>query len=171
MLGLISTGHFMSHYSQISIYPLFLLMHQDLGFSYAALGLIVTLIALALIFVQLNAGFLGAVQVIVYAGAIMVLFVFIIMLLNLGDDGGRRIAMLPSKIVGGLVLAAVFAATLAALRTTIDDRTVGEAPEGYGSIESVGRSLFGEYVLPFELSGVLLLAAILGTIVLARKKP
>lgn len=138
---------------------------------YSALGLIVTLIALALIFVQVGAGFLGAIQVIVYAGAIMVLFVFIIMLLNLTSEGGRRIAALPSKLVGGLVLAGVFFATLAALRAAIPGEALAESPDGFGSIEAVGRVLFGEYVLPFELSGVLLLAAILGTIVLARRQP
>ena len=67
---------------------------------YAALNLIVTLVSLALIFAQLSAGFLAAVQVIVYAGAIVVLFIFIIMLLNLTDDGGREFRAVPMKVVG-----------------------------------------------------------------------
>ena len=137
---------------------------------YSALALIVTLVSMALLFVQLNAGFLAAVQVIVYAGAIMVLFIFIIMLLNLADSGGRSLAQVPAKALGVLLLGVLFASIYAAVGAP---RGEGRAalPEGFGSVERVGLKLFGDYVLPFELSGVLLLGAILGTIVLARRKP
>jgi NADH-quinone oxidoreductase subunit J len=138
---------------------------------YSALSLIVTLVSLAVIFVQLNAGFLGAIQVIVYAGAIMVLFVFIIMLLNLGDVGGRRPFSTTAKVAGAIALGLVFASLYPAFRGPETAGVPEEAGRGFGSVEAVGRSLFGEYVLPFELAGILLLAAIVGTIVLARHKP
>ena len=136
---------------------------------YSALALITTLISMALIFIQLNAGFLAAIQVIVYAGAIMVLFVFIIMLLNLSDAGGRELAQVPGKALGVVLLGVLFASIYAAVGAP--SGSPASLPEGFGGVERVGLSLFGEYVLPFELAGVLLLGAILGTIVLARRKP
>jgi NADH-quinone oxidoreductase subunit J len=136
---------------------------------YAALNLIVTLVSLALIFAQLSAGFLAAVQVIVYAGAIVVLFIFIIMLLNLTDDGGREFRAVPMKVVGAVLVGVIALGVLSAVGSPVVDK-FPEAPEGFGSIEQVGHSLFGEYVLPFELSGLLLLVAIVGTIVLARRQ-
>lgn len=137
---------------------------------YSALALVTTLVAMALLFVQLSAEFLAAIQVIVYAGATMVLFVFIIMLLNLGDAGGRELAGVPRKAVGVVLLGVIFAAIQAAIGVPTAAGPVA-SPEGFGGVERVGLSLFGDYVLPFELAGVLLLGAILGTIVLARRKP
>lgn len=136
---------------------------------FSALNLVVTMIALALLFIQLNAGFLGAIQVLVYAGAIMVLFIFIIMLLNLGESGGRQFRNVPGKALGVLALVVVLAAILTAVGG-VGGGAWPPRPDGFGGVESVGQLLFREYVLPFELAGVLLLSAILGTIVLARRR-
>jgi NADH-quinone oxidoreductase subunit J len=137
---------------------------------YSALSLVVAMISLALLFVQLNAGFLGAIQVLVYAGAIMVLFVFIIMLLNLAGASGRQFRNVPGKALGVIGLTFVVAAIAAAMNGIGSGEPWPIAPDGFGSIASVGELLFREYVLPFELAGVLLLSAILGTIVLARRR-
>jgi len=136
---------------------------------YSALNLVVTMISLALLFIQLNAGFLGAIQVLVYAGAIMVLFIFIIMLLNLGESGGRQFRNVPGKALGVLTLTVVIAAIFAAVGG-LGGGAWPPGPDGFGGIASVGQVLFHDYVLPFELAGVLLLSAILGTIVLARRR-
>ncbi len=138
---------------------------------YSALSLIVTLVSLALVFVQLKAGFLGAIQVIVYAGAVMVLFVFVIMLLNLGERRERRLVGFPAKALGTILLAIVFLSIHAALRTPLTAGGFPEAAEGFGGVAAVGETLFADYLLPFELAGVLLLTAILGAVVLARRKP
>jgi NADH-quinone oxidoreductase subunit J len=137
---------------------------------YSALGLIVALLAMSMLFLQLGAGFLAAIQVLVYAGAVMVLFVFIIMLLNLAQTTDRRVTALPGKLLGTALLGVIFAAIVAAVRGVVRTAGVPEAGEGFGGVVAVGRVLFGEYLLPFELSGILLLAAILGTIVIARRK-
>jgi NADH-quinone oxidoreductase subunit J len=137
---------------------------------HASLGLISTLVVLALLFVQIGAGFLGTIQILVYAGAVMVLFVFIIMLLNLAGDGGRRLRSVPMKALGVVLLGAIFAAVYTAFGSSRVGPSWGQAREGFGSIASVGSSLFRGYVLPFEIAGLLLLAAIIGTIVLARRK-
>jgi len=137
---------------------------------YCALSLILTLVSLALVFVQLNAGFLGAVQIVVYAGAIVVLFVFIIMLLNLTDATSRELVGVPGKALGVLVLGAIFFAMYSALRPAVAEQ-FGPKVEGFGTVQSVGTLLFQEYVIPFEITGILLLSAILGSIVLARRKP
>jgi NADH-quinone oxidoreductase subunit J len=137
---------------------------------YSALGLIVTLLAMSMLFLQLGAGFLAAIQVLVYAGAVMVLFVFIIMLLNLAQTTDRRVTAVPGKLLGTVLLGVVFVAIVAAVRGVVRTARLPEAGDGFGGVVAVGRVLFGEYLLPFELSGILLLAAILGTIVIARRK-
>ena len=143
-----------------------------------ALWLVVTLFALAAMYVMLDAQFIAVLQVLVYAGAIMVLFLFVIMLLNLGRPG-------PTDIKGpvGLVLAVVLAGTL-----LFQLRVLGGAqalppsaiqlPPGslaalqarQGMVGAVAGPLFDTYVVPFEIASVLLLAAIVGAVVLAKRK-
>jgi NADH-quinone oxidoreductase subunit J len=134
----------------------------------SALSLIVVMVSLAVIYLLLGAEFVAAVQVIVYAGAIMVLFVFVIMLLNAGEEahsGGSRVAMLigfPGLIVG---LAAVVWAILNKIGV-LGSLSLGQFR---GSPEAVSDLLFRDFLLPFEVTSVLILIAIMGAVVLARK--
>lgn len=139
----------------------------------SAMCLVATLFQLAVFFVFLEADFVAALQIIVYAGAIMVVFLFVIMLLNIGDDEPQR-----SRL--GRQSAAVFTASLFLLALTWFLKKGGallpgtgmatDAPAGYGSIESVGISLFTTHLLSFEITGLLMLAAVIGAVVLAKKK-
>ena len=136
----------------------------------SALALIVTLFVLAVIFVLLEAHMIAALQIIVYAGAIMVLFLFVIMLLNLQnedpDRGRRRLALRGLAWAGGIVLAI----ELALLVRTSPVGTPGKVPAGYGGAEAVAKSLFTDFLLPFELTSLLLLVAVVGAVVLAQKQ-
>ena len=134
---------------------------------YSALSLILMLTAVSVLFILLQADFLAAIQVIVYAGAIMVLFVFVIMLLNLpeDEDGADRLRWL--KFIGipiGLFFVSLVVATLWNVESNA-------APEGrlVGSAEAIGRSLFTDYVLPFEVTSLLILIALMGAVVFAKK--
>ena len=137
----------------------------------SALWLVVTLFALAALFVLLDAQFIAVLQVLVYAGAIMVLFLFVIMLLNLGRAG-------PTDLKGPLGLGVgVFLAGLLLMQLLVL-RQAGLAPGGpvrppLGQgmmIPSVARPLFTVYLVPFEITSILLLAAIVGAVVLAKRK-
>ncbi len=142
----------------------------------SALWLVMTLFALAALFVILDAQFIGVLQVLVYAGAIMVLFLFVIMLLNLGRGG-------PTDLKGplGLVVAALLAGTLfVQLRSLSAAGPPSEIrlPEGamaalqreQGMVQTVAQPLFSDYLIPFEITSILLLAAIVGAVVLAKRK-
>jgi NADH-quinone oxidoreductase subunit J len=138
----------------------------------SALSLIMTFFCLATFYVMLDAPFMAAIQVIVYAGAIMVLIVFVIMLLNLRTEGGRRSshAVFIATVIGllGLIEARYFllngttAGTVGNMDTALINRV--------GHTELIGRALYGDFLLPFEITSLLLLAAIIGAVVLAKKK-
>ena len=136
----------------------------------SALALVVTLFVLAVIFVLLDAHMIAALQIIVYAGAIMVLFLFVIMLLNLQNDdpdrGNRRLVLRSFAWAGGLVLAI----ELALLVHGAPVGTPGAAPAGYGGAAAVARSLYIDFLLPFELTSILLLVAVVGAVVLAQRQ-
>jgi NADH-quinone oxidoreductase subunit J len=134
---------------------------------YSALSLIVMLASMSALFVLLQAEFLAVINVIVYAGAIVVLFVFVIMLLNLprDEDGQDRLRWL--KFIGipmGIVL-------LGEIVGTLWNVTDGEMAQSRieGTAEAVGRSLFTTYLLPFELTSLLILIALMGAVVFAKK--
>ena len=133
----------------------------------SALSLILTLFAVAGLFVLRQAHFLAAVQVIVYAGAVVVLFVFVIMLINVPED------KLPVERVTGMRFLGIVVAGLLILESALVVRRSGMAgtpAADSGSVEAVGRALFTDYLLAFELTSVLLLAAVIGAIALAKKK-
>ena len=137
---------------------------------HSAFALIATLFFLAGIFVLLDAHFVAAVQVIVYAGAVMVLFTFVIMLLNLTPEelGPGRIT--GSKIVGiGLLIFAGYSVVSAFAGASAPAGGAGDAAT-FGTVEAVGRLLFTKYLFPFEIVSVLLLAAVMGAVVLAKKR-
>lgn len=146
---------------------------------YSAIFLIVTLFALAGFFVLLNAPFVAAVHIIVYAGAIMVLFLFVIMLLNLKRDPAREARKITRRFVGIALVAALLleisALIGAAYYTSANgapagDNTLAGLNAGFaGSTPEIGRALFTTYLLPFEVASVLLLVAMVGAVVLAKK--
>jgi NADH-quinone oxidoreductase subunit J len=135
---------------------------------YSALSLIVCLGALAVLFFQLGAYFIAAIQVIVYAGAIMVLFVFVIMLID-PDSEIYPDESLSHRGFWALPLAAVFVFLLLQAFPDYLVRLDPNVPALEGTVEEIGRSLFAEYVLPFEATSILILVAIIGAIVLARR--
>jgi NADH-quinone oxidoreductase subunit J len=136
---------------------------------YSALSLVVVMGALAGIYLLLGAEFLAAIQVIVYAGAIMVLFVFVIMLLGAGEEEhtrGSKIALLFG--VPGMIVAAVLVVWVL-LKSAPLGESIGVGSL-YGSGQTIGRLLFGDFLLPFEITSVLILIAIMGAVVLARRE-
>jgi NADH-quinone oxidoreductase subunit J len=138
----------------------------------AALWLVNTLFCLAALYVMMDAQFIGAIQVLVYAGAIMVVFLFVVMLLNLGHasdvtDAVSGKTKLAAGIVGLLLLAEIVVLWK-------DDGIPAPAPAAdtaeVGVIDQVAEPLFREYLLAFEVTSVLLLAAIVGAVVLAKRR-
>ena len=143
----------------------------------AALWLVNTMFSLSVLYVLLDAQFIGVMQVLVYAGAIMVVFLFVIMLLNLGH---------PSQIADKRGVWATLAATGIGILMVAEIMVIGrgdiatkyEVPRGfaadqlakYGAVGMVARPLFNEYLLAFELTSVLLLVAIAGAVVLGRRR-
>lgn len=137
---------------------------------YSAISLIGVLLSLACLYVMLAAPFIAAVQVIVYAGAIMVLVIFVIMLLNVEDEEPRRnrLAFLaPTAIALAAILIAETAFILYSVQAS--PYTPRENVSNVGLTASVGTGLFTEYLLPFEITSVLLLMAIVGAMSLARR--
>lgn len=139
--------------------------------------LVLTLFALAGLFVLLDAHFLAAVQVIVYAGAIMVLFLFVIMLLNLGHDADTDIRGLAGRATALVLGAGLFAVAGTALRAgewigagTPAVEAATSAAASRGAVQVIADPLFRDYMVPFEVTSLLLLVAVVGAIVLARRK-
>ncbi len=156
----------------------------------SAMWLVSTMFSLAGIYVLLNAQFIAAIQVLVYAGAVMVLFLFVIMLLNVGRGGNdlrgapvRLVAML----IGGALLAQLFflgrvtPGGMAVLRgaaagsgSPMDAFPAGQtaltAPAAQGVVGAIAEPLFRQYLVPFELTSLLLLTAAVGAVVLAKRK-
>ena len=142
---------------------------------HGALALVASFFFLAGIYVLLSAHLIAILQVMVYSGAVMVLFVFVIMLLNLKDEelGEQRLTLW--KGIGALaVLGAVGVATRAALTTVyagaVTDLAVSQAHRGFGGVKAVGRALYLDSLLPFEVTSLLLLVAIVGAVVVAKGK-
>jgi NADH-quinone oxidoreductase subunit J len=134
---------------------------------YSAISLIGVFISLACLYVMLAAPFIAAVQVIVYAGAIMVLVVFVIMLLNVEQEERRR-ARLKFLVPTAVALAAVLIAEVAFILVSVQDvPTAGSS--SVGVTQSIGSALFTRYLLPFEITSILLLMAIVGAMTLARR--
>ena len=139
---------------------------------HSALLLVLNFFTLAVFYVLQDAHFLAAVQVIVYAGAIMVLFLFVIMLLGVDreDVVEERIPLqYPLAIVLGLGFAGIAVWTLHSTVGGTAFRGVGEANRG-GNVEAVGRVLFTKYMFPFEVASVLLIVAAIGAMVLGRRR-
>jgi NADH-quinone oxidoreductase subunit J len=145
----------------------------------AALWLVVTMFCLSAMYVLLDAQFIGAIQVLVYAGAIMVVFLFVIMLLNLGHpsqiaDLRRWPWWIAGFAAGALLLADLYAATRASpVADLVKDRTILDAQlQASGAVGSIAQPLFAAdgYLLAFELTSVLLLVAIIGAVILGKRR-
>ncbi len=139
----------------------------------SALFLVLNLFCVAVLYLLLNAWFLAAVQVLVYTGAIMVLFLFVIMLLNLGTpdrEADRLRPQQPIAVLSGLVLALIIGGVVLSplpnpSPTLRDDRL--------GTVEAIGRNLFDPaqpWLFPFEVTSILLLIAVIGSVVLAKRR-
>jgi NADH-quinone oxidoreductase subunit J len=137
---------------------------------YAALYLIMNFITVAVFYLILSGSFIAIAQVTVYAGAIMVLFLFVIMLLGAEKLGQSKTLawQKPLALVLGLVLLIETAYVL--LFQTRGLSALGEVAEGFGSPASIGEVLFNQYLLPFEVTSILLLVAMVGAIVLTRSE-
>ena len=137
---------------------------------YSALSLVATLFAVAGLFVLLNAYFLAAVQIIVYAGAVMVLFLFVIMLLNLGHPEAlepmtgtyRRAAVL---LLGVLLMAQLSAIGVRQLRSPVVDNELLLSE----NVSTIGKLLYTDFVFPFEIASLILLVALIGVVVLVKR--
>jgi NADH-quinone oxidoreductase subunit J len=136
----------------------------------SAIYLIVNFFCLAGIYLTLHAQFIAVVQILVYAGAIMVLFVFVIMLLNLGDERSLRDGFSWKKIVAGGFGFGVLMELIYIFMIQSDSQTIEmtRATE-IGTVEAIGHILFTQFLFPFEVTSLLLTAAIVGAIVLAKK--
>jgi NADH-quinone oxidoreductase subunit J len=134
----------------------------------AAMSLVVTMVSLAGIYVLLEAHLVAAIQIMVYAGAIVVLFLFVVMLLNLRTDEFAPGRQWLTKGVALLVVAVSGAHFVRLLSADLPD--AGPLPPGFGGYAQLGVSLFTDYVLLVEMASLLLLAAIVGAVVLAKRK-
>jgi NADH-quinone oxidoreductase subunit J len=137
---------------------------------HSLLALISTLLIIAILFIGENAIVVGFLQIIVYAGAIMVLFLFVIWLLNLQVESGPT-GHLALKAFGSLAAALLVTELFFVLAPPHLQVKFTREPEGYGSLASLASKLFTDYLVAFEVTSVLLLAAVVGSIAIARRLP
>lgn len=138
----------------------------------SAISLVMTFVCLAALYVTLDAPFMAAIQIMVYAGAIIVLIVFVIMLLNLGSD--TRLKTTHALAGGGLLGAVILFQVLYFLgRSEVTGRQGSVTPhvvQTVGHTQLIGQALFTNFLLPFEITSILLLVAIIGAVVLAKRE-
>jgi len=179
-----ATGHGIAFYvlSALTVATAILMVLQKNPVA-SALWLVLCFVGLAGLFVNMEAYFIAVIQVLVYAGAIMVLFLFVIMLLDLRDEGDE--ITLPRLPVVGLAAAALFLVAMVMVVTAAKPffgksmvdliaksslQAADPALEGSGSVGALGFPLFRDWLLPFEVTSVLLLAAIVGAVALTKRK-
>ncbi len=138
----------------------------------SAISLVVCFFFLAADYVLLDAHFVAVIQILVYAGAIMVLFIFVIMLLNLRHEAPTPILELSRRgLVGVLVAGILGTGLITALEAMPEPGAVASVAADYGSVAQVGTAIFsGDYLLPFEVVSVLLTVALVGAVVLAKRE-
>jgi NADH-quinone oxidoreductase subunit J len=139
------------------------------------LFMVATLAAVAGTYVLLEAHFLAAIQIIVYAGAIMVLFLFVIMLLNLGHDyekdlKGGAFAVVTFGVIGAIAGLIVSRVAPVAASEGAGGAAIDAAIAEHGAVGAIAETLYTTYVVPFEITGILLLVAIVGALALAKKE-
>jgi NADH-quinone oxidoreductase subunit J len=136
---------------------------------YSAIGLIVVLCCLAVLFLTLYAPFIAAMQIIVYAGAIMVLFVFVIMLLNAREEDAKVDRQKYLKVVAPVLFLLLVGQVAFFVSKVQNPPALGASAQMPGSVESLAEGLFTRYLVPFEATSVLILMAIVGAMMLARR--
>lgn len=137
----------------------------------SALSLVVSFLGLAALFVSLDAYFIGVIQVLVYAGAVMVLFLFIIMLLDLKAEQRRQVRI--PALLGGVAVAVLFATQLVMVirRFPMGNQPFPAiTPDPRGDAYHIGITLFSDYNFPFQIIGVLILVASIGVVVLSKRE-
>ncbi|MBI4867096.1 MAG: NADH-quinone oxidoreductase subunit J [Candidatus Wallbacteria bacterium] len=135
-----------------------------------ALSLIACLMCLAGLFAQLSAGYVAILQVLVYAGAIMVLFLFVVMLLNLTREEADEGTFGTARALTSLVCVAFLLDLYVFVDAAVGTRDFTEALEGFGSLAGVGEALFSRYLVPFEVISLLLTAAVVGVVAITRRQ-
>lgn len=136
-----------------------------------AMGLLATIVGIAGLYLMLAAEFLAAIQILVYAGAVVILFLFVIMLLGPSATSARDARTAVPRYVGAGVLLAMSVGALALIAAASPGAAqLPAAPPGLGTVEGLGRELFTQGVVPFEIAGVLLLIAVVGAVAVARGK-
>lgn len=137
-----------------------------------AMGLLGTIVGIAGLYLMLAAEFLATIQLLVYAGAVVILFLFVIMLLGPSAQSKRDAKSAMARYVGAaaLLLSGLGAMALVLRGQTGPLTTLGQAPAKFGTIEALGHELFSTALVPFELSGALLLVAVVGAVAVARGK-
>lgn len=137
----------------------------------AAMSLVATMSFLAGLYALLNAHLIAVLQLIVYAGAIMVLFLFVIMLLNIEEKEGKLAKNVFFIQVAGTVVVGILMVAMVVVMNRVGALvTVQEVAADFGTTKAVGWMLFTKYLLPFEIASVLLLAAIVGAVILAKRR-
>ncbi len=139
---------------------------------HSALFMVLTLLCVAVLYILLHNPFIAIIQVIVYAGAIVMLIVFVIMLLDLETELRSKLKIVYSKVIGGF-LAVLFLIGLlyVAVAKSPTGQTGSYTPEKMGTnVKTVGESLFTTYLFPFEIVSILLVAAIIGAVILSKKR-
>jgi len=140
---------------------------------HSALALVANLFSVAVFYVLLDAHFLAAAQVMVYAGAIMVLFLFVVMLLGVDRQEDLKESIPAQRVLGFLSVIGLGGLTVFTLRSAFDQVTFAglEQANAGGNVEAVGRTLFEGYLWPFEITSILLLIAAISAMVIGRRRP
>ena len=136
---------------------------------YAAMSLVACFFFMAGIYVLLAAHLIAFMQILVYAGAVMVLFLFVIMLLTLGNEHLVKERYKAMQVVGALGTVGLVMVIAGAVRDAVSPEVATVAAD-FGTVKAVGRALFSQYLLPFEATSLLLLVAIVGAVVVAKEK-
>jgi NADH-quinone oxidoreductase subunit J len=137
---------------------------------YAAMNLVGTFFFLAGIYVLLAAHLIAFMQIMVYAGAVMVLFLFVIMLLSLGDEHLGRAPRRAIQWMGVVGAAGLLSVVAGAVGRVQEEMPALSSPQTFGTVKAVGQKLFTEFLLPFEVTSLLLLVAIVGAVVVAKER-
>jgi NADH-quinone oxidoreductase subunit J len=140
---------------------------------YSAFALVTNLLAMAGLYADLNAHFLAVSQVVVYAGAIMVLVLFVLMLLNLKSESGRKIGFIRSSValvIGVAVIAAALPPVFSRFAGMSPEMISDNARNSEGTVKAIGQELYTNYVAQFELSSLVLLIGIVGAVMLAKRR-
>lgn len=137
---------------------------------YSVLSLLIVMGSLAVFFIMLGAFFIATIQILLYAGAVLVLFLFVIMLLNLSPEAFIRLrpkARVTLGLVGSACLFMLLVSLL--LRSFVNEPPLADLPAPQSRVESIGQLLFTQYLIPFELTSFLILAALVGAVSLAKQ--